>query len=643
MEDKPWVRFVTLGDQKGGQYRRRSRRPTAHGGFSDIWQCDAIFSDGSKLMVAVKTLRAVALPSGDEAQITKTLLWRLEKELRIWMQLQHTNIAPLLGFTFGDELVMISPWFSHGDVSKYLDAHPEADRMKLVQGVAAGLEYLHSSSPVVVHGDMKPDNVMIDQWGCPRIIDFGLSEIDEVDLSLTLLQSDSRIQDAGSPRWMAPELLLEEGTSRSRQTDMFGFGCIAFFIFTGDVPFKGIDGRKLWLARFQGASPIQDGATYPNLNTGNTLMEVLRACWNPDPQARPKIGEVAKLLNTAHPGSTPSAPAAPQIDDEQVSLLWRLYGEELPVEVAPRRDDPSWETFRTIVMGLDGMFRREGELNSEAYGSYADVSKTEAWFEGRIRVEVAVKRLRFLGIQDPHRPHASEVSQKCKKRLDREVRMWMGLRHPNIAPLLGYGDSRAFYMISPWFHNGNISEYLRRKNPEEHERVVLVSQIASGLAYLHGLSPPVVHGDIKPDNIVVDKDGRPQIIDFGLSKAIEEESGPALQISSSFQGAGNVRWVAPELLIQAGKVRAASSDVFSFGCVALFAMTGDLPFADGDANEFQVCYVRSQGAQPVRSGVTYACFEQRLVLKELLHKCWAVAAEDRPTMVAVHDALISLG
>lgn len=52
----------------------------------------------------------------------------------------------------------------------------------------------------------------------------------------------------------------------------------------------------------------------------------------------------------------------------------------------------------------------------------------------------------------------------------------MGLRHPNIAPLLGYGDSGAFYMISPWFHNGNISEYLRRKNPEEHERVVLVRE-----------------------------------------------------------------------------------------------------------------------------------------------------------------------
>lgn len=51
MGDKPWVRFITLGDQKGGQYRQRSSTPVAYGGFSDIWKCDAILSDGSEMVV----------------------------------------------------------------------------------------------------------------------------------------------------------------------------------------------------------------------------------------------------------------------------------------------------------------------------------------------------------------------------------------------------------------------------------------------------------------------------------------------------------------------------------------------------------------------------------------------------------------
>lgn len=307
VRDMRWVGFVTLVDHQGGQYRSRSSAPTAFGGFSDIWQCDTRFFDGSTAVVAVKKLRAVKLPPGlDKSQTSKKLLGRLKKELRVWMRLRHRNVAPLLGFTFDEEIAIISPWFGHGNVSDYLAAHPEADRMKLVQGVAAGLEHLHSSSPVVVHGDMKPDNVLIDQLGCPRIIDFGLSKIVEEDPSLSSFRSAS-LREAGNARWIAPELLLEEGASRSRQTDMFSFGCVALFIFTGDVPFKGTLDGQLVIARYKGASPIQDGATYPNLETGSALMEVLRACWNLDPQGRPEIGDVVKLLNPAHPGSGPSA------------------------------------------------------------------------------------------------------------------------------------------------------------------------------------------------------------------------------------------------------------------------------------------------------------------------------------------------
>lgn len=54
--DMRWVGFVTLVDQKGGQYRQRTSTPTAYGGFSDIWQCDSIFSDGSNVVVGPRAL-----------------------------------------------------------------------------------------------------------------------------------------------------------------------------------------------------------------------------------------------------------------------------------------------------------------------------------------------------------------------------------------------------------------------------------------------------------------------------------------------------------------------------------------------------------------------------------------------------------
>lgn len=54
--DMRWVKFVTLVDRKGGQYRQRSSAPAAYGGFSDIWQCDSIFSGGESVVVGCTPL-----------------------------------------------------------------------------------------------------------------------------------------------------------------------------------------------------------------------------------------------------------------------------------------------------------------------------------------------------------------------------------------------------------------------------------------------------------------------------------------------------------------------------------------------------------------------------------------------------------
>lgn len=78
-------------------------------------------------------------------------------------------------------------------------------------------------------------------------------------------------------------------------------------IFTGDIPFEGIQDGQLVIARYKGASPIRDGAAYPILNTPSGLMEVLHSCWDSTPRARPEVGDVAKLLDPTHPGSEPSA------------------------------------------------------------------------------------------------------------------------------------------------------------------------------------------------------------------------------------------------------------------------------------------------------------------------------------------------
>lgn len=261
-----WTKFVTVIPGQHGRFRINAGMGAIYGGFSDVWQCDAKFSDERIVTAAAKKFRAVRIARDAEpGAVTNKLLKRLTKELDIWMALQHPHITPLLGFVLEDDLCIISPWYLNGNVADHILRHPEVNRFKLVSDVASGLAYLHSRVPPVVHGDMKPDNVLIDGAGHAVIIDFGLSAIMEDDPSLATTLATNSLQDAGNARWMAPELLMEEGCIRSPSTDVYSIGCVALQIYTGEIPFKYTPTFRIIYALIQGEKPVLKREDYPAL------------------------------------------------------------------------------------------------------------------------------------------------------------------------------------------------------------------------------------------------------------------------------------------------------------------------------------------------------------------------------------------
>ncbi|KIK74433.1 hypothetical protein PAXRUDRAFT_545849, partial [Paxillus rubicundulus Ve08.2h10] len=125
------------------------------------------------------------------------------------------------------------------------------------------------------------------------------------------------------------------------------------------------------------------------------------------------------------------------------------------------------------------------------------------------------------------------------------------------------------------------------------ERTLILVRVAEALYYIHSELHHVVHGDLTGSSILINGDGRPLISDFTLSSIFAHRSP-----MSNFQSFAptSFRWTAPELLGPAEKEPTIKSDVYSYGCVMLHTMSGQLPY--GEMHDISVLLEKRHGRRP---------------------------------------------
>ncbi|KAL5504532.1 hypothetical protein ACEPAH_7193 [Sanghuangporus vaninii] len=203
-------------------------------------------------------------------------------------------------------------------------------------------------------------------------------------------------------------------------------------------------------------------------------------------------------------------------------------------------------------------------------GAYGDTRIGDCAIQGRGRVRVAVKCIR-LYLRDN-----SEVI----KLIEREVRLWSKLNHPNILPLLGYTIEQHVLpaLISDFMDNGTILKYVQAHPDSDIMRMVL--GLVEGISYLH--NSKIIHSDIKSDNVLVSQIGEPLICDFGISRLIAAShtmAGHGVQAQSSTIR-GSARWMSPELLLPSGEhaVHSKESDIWAFGMTVYEVLAKRRPY-----------------------------------------------------------------
>ncbi len=169
---------------------------------------------------------------------------------------------------------------------------------------------------------------------------------------------------------------------------------------------------------------------------------------------------------------------------------------------------------------------------------------------------------------------------QIRERLLYEMEVLKPLDHPNIPKIYDQFSSRNNeYLVMEYIEGLTVMDIhqktVRQGGLLEESRVLgWLLQVLSALDYLHERPKPIIHRDVKPENVILSQDGRIMLVDFGLMKQVErqlKETGPLIQ------AVGTVEYAPPEQYAESGSHTDARSDLYSLGATCYYLLSGHLP------------------------------------------------------------------
>src|SRR5712691_6790782 len=172
------------------------------------------------------------------------------------------------------------------------------------------------------------------------------------------------------------------------------------------------------------------------------------------------------------------------------------------------------------------------------------------------------------------------ASKAHLKRFRLEAEAAARLEHPGIVPIHEVGErDGSCYFSMKFIEGGQLDEVARRAPMSIRQATELIAKVARTVHYAH--EHGILHRDIKPGNILLDKKGEPHLTDFGLARLVEADS----TVTRTLEVLGTPSYMAPEQAAGNNAAVSSNTDVYGLGAVLYQLLTGQPPFAGGTTYE----------------------------------------------------------
>ncbi|KAF5194343.1 kinase [Thalictrum thalictroides] len=220
------------------------------------------------------------------------------REVALMKRLRHPNIVLFMGaVTQPPNLSIVTEYLSRGSLYRLLhksgarEILDERRRISMAFDVAKGMNYLHRRNPPIVHRDLKSPNLLVDKKYTVKVCDFGLSRLK----ANTFLSAKSA---AGTPEWMAPEVLRDEPSNE--KCDVYSFGVILWELMTLQLPWSNLN-----QAQVVAAVGFKNKRLEIPASVNPQVAILIEACWANEPWKRPSFSSIMETLKPMIKPPTP--------------------------------------------------------------------------------------------------------------------------------------------------------------------------------------------------------------------------------------------------------------------------------------------------------------------------------------------------